>query len=242
VTTPAYRTLIDLIADRTEALLTAAWERPDAAISGCPGWTCHDLVEHIGAVQAFWAEAVGRGASERRPDVDIKPPADGLIAWAADAADALVGALRAAGPEDSAWTWWGEPRTAGAIARHQVQEAAVHAWDAQDAVGRASAIPEVIAVDGVDEFLAIVERVNQPWPAEPATVTLAINGDPNPWMVALGSGDVQVHRDHGPGGVVLSGAASDVVLALYRRRDLDSLTVQGDRDLAGRFIGWSDLG
>lgn len=239
--TPAYGTLIDLIADRSEALLTAAWERPDAAISGCPGWTCLDLVGHIGEVQAFWAEAVERGASEQPPDAHVEPPTDGLIAWAADATDALVGALRAAAPEDGAWTWWGEPRTTGAIARHQVQEAAVHAWDAQEAVGRAVALPEVIAVDGVDEFLAIVERVNRPWPAGAAAVTLAIDEDPDPWRVVLGSGGVQVHRDHGPSGAVLSGVASDVVLALYRRRGLGSLAVRGDRALAERFIGWSDL-
>ena len=34
-----------------------------------------------------------------------------------------------------AWVWWRDDRTVGAIARHQVQEAAVHRWDAQSAVG-----------------------------------------------------------------------------------------------------------
>lgn len=53
------------------------------------------------------------------------------------------------------WTWWGEPQIASAVARHQVQEAEIHRWDAELAVSEPSPIPLEIAVDGVPEFLHV---------------------------------------------------------------------------------------
>jgi len=44
------------------------------------------------------------------------------------------------------------PSTSGAVAWHQVQEAAVHARDAQEAAGHAGPLPAVVAADGVQEF------------------------------------------------------------------------------------------
>ena len=49
-------------------------------------------------------------------------------------------------------SWWPEsaaPLTVVTVARHQVQEAAVHAWDAQSADGKPEPIPAAAAVDAV---------------------------------------------------------------------------------------------
>lgn len=45
----------------------------------------------------------------------------------------MLDAMRAAGPDRGCWTWWGNsqaPETSGAVARHQIQEIAVHTYDA----------------------------------------------------------------------------------------------------------------
>ena len=82
-----------------------------------------------------------------------------LLEWSAEStAAAAGGALRDAGPDAPCWAWWAgsdAPLTAGAVARHQVQEAAVHAYDAQEAIGKPEPLPAAVAVDGVGEFLAV---------------------------------------------------------------------------------------
>ncbi|WUW17318.1 maleylpyruvate isomerase N-terminal domain-containing protein [Streptomyces sp. NBC_01465] len=75
-------------------------------------------------------DAVGAGSSPR--ERAARP------AWSAESTAQLLGALREYGPDRDCWTWWGgsqSPRTSGAVARHQVQEATVHTYDAQTTVG-----------------------------------------------------------------------------------------------------------
>src|SRR5690348_14810622 len=119
------------------ALIADAAAKGDvgAAVPSCPGWTLRSLVLHVGEVQRFWAGAVrARGV---QPDhVDVQPGAD-LAAWFRASTGELTAALRDAGADSPCWTWWGSPATSGAVARHQVQEAAVHRWDAQTALGGA---------------------------------------------------------------------------------------------------------
>jgi hypothetical protein len=66
---------------------------------------------------------------------------EALLAWSADSTEQLLSALREAGPDRGCWTWWGvslSPQTSGAVARHQLQEVAVHTYDAQLTVGARS--------------------------------------------------------------------------------------------------------
>ena len=83
-------------------------------------------------------------------------PHGDLPEWSAESTRLLLAALGEAGPDAACWTWWplsDAPQTAGAVARHQVQEAGVHAYDAQEAIGKPEPIPAAVAVDGVGEFL-----------------------------------------------------------------------------------------
>ena len=113
----------------------------DARVPGCPDWTLRGLAWHLGKVQRFWTTTVRVGA-DIEPGLSEEPsrPTDAiaLAAWMRASTYALVDALRATPPETPAWVWWRDNRTAGAIARHQVQEAAVHRWDAQSAIGPVS--------------------------------------------------------------------------------------------------------
>lgn len=228
------------IADRSAALRTAAAATdPDTAVPDCPDWSVHDLVVHVGQVQLSWAAKVAAGPAGA-PRVDDVPSGD-LLQWSHSATDVLTAALRDVGPDAPCWTWWEEsdaPCTAGAVARHQVQEAALHAYDAQCAGGTAQPIPAGIATDCVDEFLVVSLGSMGPWP-HPATRIGIVATDGGRWTLTLdtvakvGSGSLT------PVDAVITGAASDLILALYSRIPLDRLCLDGDRDAVGRLIGWA---
>ena len=145
----SFEAALSLIDDRSAALRSAAAEAGLAArVPGCPDWSVEDLVAHLGAVQLFWAAAVAAGPASEPPSEDVvgdQEPEGDLLDWAADATARLIETLTEAGPDRMCWTWWEEtavaPNTAGAVARHQVQEAGVHAFDAQQAAGKAQPLP-----------------------------------------------------------------------------------------------------
>jgi uncharacterized protein (TIGR03083 family) len=239
--TLSFDEMLELVAERSAALRSAAAGALDARIPGCPDWTGRDLVAHLGEVQRSWGANVLAGpAAGPAPDVAEVEPTGDLLDWSERSTETLLAALRKVGPAGGTWVWWGEPAVAGAVARHQVQEAMVHAWDADDAVGRAGALPLVAALDGVDEFLETGLSAGGTWPHPPATVGVVATDGAAGWRVALSGAGSRLEPADGTGDAVLRGTATDLVLALYRRRGVDSLSVTGDRELAERLLGWFD--
>lgn len=239
--------LLSLVDDRSAALRSAAAAASslEARVPGCPDWTLTDLIRHLGAVQRFWAVVTGLAdtsappTDEQRGDLD---PRGDLLEWSTESTALLVGALRAAGPDSPAWAWWagsGTPLTAAAVARHQVQEAAVHAYDAQEAAGEPSPLPAAVAVDGVAEFLSVGMASLGKWPHRPARVAFTAIEGPS-WVVDLSPAGVQL--DPAAGGepvTTVHGSASDLVLALYKRIPADAVRVDGDRSVLGEMLSWS---
>lgn len=242
--TLSYDEMLALIAERSAALRSSAAGALDARIPGCPDWTGRDLVAHLGEVQRSWAATVAAGPADK-PVEDVKDaePSGDLLDWSERSTETLLAALRAAGPDRGVWSWWGEPAVAGAVARHQVQEAMVHAWDADEAAGRAGALPQRAALDGVDEFLSTGLSAgvvwDMTWTHPPASVAVvATDGPGGGWRAVMSADGFRLEPGDGTGDAVLRGTASDLVLAFYRRRGVDSLDVTGDRELAARFLGW----
>lgn len=184
--TPPYEELLSLIDDRSAALREAVAAAPDrdARVPGCPDWTLTDLAAHLGAVHRFWAGAVTMADPTGPPgdaEVGDQLPHGDLVAWSAESARLLLSALRAARPDTPVWAWWaasGTPLTAAAVARHQVQEAAVHAFDAQETIGKPEPLPAAVAVDGVAEFLSVGLASSGEWPHRPARIAFAVIGGP----------------------------------------------------------------
>jgi uncharacterized protein (TIGR03083 family) len=191
----------------------------------CPAWDAQALVEHLGEVQYFWATILGQGPE--RPDrIELPdPPSDrtGLLEWFAGGTEALVSAIGRVAPAEPTWTWWGEPATAAAVARHQVQEAAVHRVDSELITGDMTPLPVAVADDGVGEFLQVMLDI----PESVAVPRVALH--------ATDSGSDWPLGDSTPV-VTVSGSASDLVLALYGRINLDVLAVDGDRDEEVRLL------
>ncbi len=220
---------------------------------GCPDWSVADLVAHVGRVQRFWAASVAAGPASLPPTdeaVGDSSPSGDLAAWSARSTALLLEALSAAGPDAQCWTWWaqsGNPATAGAVARHQVQEAAVHARDAQEAAGVPEPLPAGLAVDAVDEFLHVGFGSMDGWPHSPARVALVADEGPA-WTLILdetGASAVRGGPDEGArAGATLSGPAGDLLLSLYRRTSWDdgTLRVTGDAALVRQLVVWPPLG
>jgi uncharacterized protein (TIGR03083 family) len=246
--TPAFEDLLALVQDRSAALRSSVAGSPDldVRVPSCPDWSLRDLVEHLTEVQRFWAAAVVAGPSEKPP---VVAPADdtlpaGLLARSAAATQELIAALRAAGPAVGCWTWWGDsnvPTTSGAVARHQVQEAAVHAFDAQLATGTPRPVPAVVALDGIAEFIGVSHGTAGLWPHEPSRIGLhAAEGES--WLVDLTASGSHVIDGHHETAADLHGSASDLLLTLHGRLPLDSLRSEGDRATLVNLLSWPDLG
>lgn len=163
---------LDAIERHTRGLAEAAAGHLDARIEHCPDWSMADLVWHLTDVHWFWNHIASERPSEEPRGLDRpeRPADDQLVDRLLAGLDTLVGTLGGADQDAACWTW-GLEEDVRFITRHQVQEAAVHHWDALNAVGAAHrwGIRPVDAIDAVEEFLT--ESVgNERWPrpdAEP---------------------------------------------------------------------------
>jgi len=255
--------LLRLIDERSTAFRAAVASAPslDVQVPTCPEWTLFDLVQHLGERRRSWAATVAAGpaaappaksASEGAPAAPLEREA--LLAWSAASTQELLDALREAGPDRGCWTWWDtsqSPQTCGAVARHQLQEIAVHTYDAQLTVGTPQPLPVEVALDGVDEFLSTCCATTDAWPHEPAVVDyhategrswrlwLSVDGArtarlPMPGtMSAAGAGEEPDAVD-----ASLRGTAGELVLALYGRLPVDSLKLDGDRRIFDLLVAW----
>ncbi|MBN0042794.1 maleylpyruvate isomerase family mycothiol-dependent enzyme [Streptomyces actuosus] len=254
--------LLRLIEERSIAFRDAVTAAPslDVQVPTCPEWTLLDLVHHLGEVRRFWAATVAAGPAGAPPpeaggeDTPAAPrEREALSAWLAESTEHLLGALRESGPDRGCWTWWGtsqSPRTAGAVARHQLQEIAVHTYDAHLTLGLPQPLPDEVAFDGIDEFLSTC-CTTSPWPHDPATVGFHAT-DGRSWRLSVSAEGARVTRlpaagtvstaapgeDPGPADASVRGTAGELVLALYGRVPLDSLELDGDRRLFDLLQAW----
>ena len=225
--------------DRFYELAAAA--DPTARVPCCPDWSIADLVWHLGEVHWFWATDVELRATT--PDeIEARKPNrpddfEALVTWGRQQADRLVQVLDATPDDVPVWSWAmaEADHTVGFVRRHQVQEAAVHRWDLEQAVrGEAAPVEASAAADAVDEILAITlpwgVRADKPLSG---TVHLHCTDVDGEWFIAA---DGQVERTHAKGDVAIRGTASDLLLGLYTRVPLAALDVIGDADLARELL------
>ncbi len=223
-----------------EAFLAAcATAGPQAPVPGCPGWTVADLQYHMYEVQYGW----NRVTTERRSGFEglnwPARPADEHLAALLRGEHAGYTAMLASFPSDtSIWTWTGQQDFAWLI-RRMAQEAAVHRVDAQQAAGNTSPIDPTLASDGIDEFLEFF--LNTRHGAVNGSVHIHCTDVAGEWTIREGEGGFVVTREHAKGDCAIRGAASDILLALWRRAPLTNCDVVGDAEVAARFVAASSL-
>jgi uncharacterized protein (TIGR03083 family) len=252
--------LLRLIDERSTAFRAAVAAAPslDAQVPTCPEWTLFDLVKHLGGGDRFWAAIVGAGpadappadATAARAALEVPREREALLAWLAASTQLLLSALREAGPDAGCWAWWSAlqtPRTSGGVARHRVQESAVHTYDAQLAVGAPQPLPAEVALDGVEEFLFTCVATPSAWPHKPTAFDFH-TAEGRSWRLTVDGDGARSTRipaltaatgeDSDAAGASIHGTASELVLYLYDRIPADSLHVDGDAGLLDLLRAW----
>jgi uncharacterized protein (TIGR03083 family) len=147
-----------VIRAQSGALADAAAGNFAAAVEHCPGWSVRDLVWHVYTVHAFWRQIVEQRLQKPEQARDPDQLADDILLDEFRAgAERFLGVLAAADPRAAVWTW-SDQHDVAFVVRHQVQEAAVHRWDAEHARGATSSLEAEPAADAVDEFLHFSAR------------------------------------------------------------------------------------
>ncbi|MGW4804136.1 maleylpyruvate isomerase family mycothiol-dependent enzyme [Kitasatospora sp. NPDC004272] len=241
-----FPTLLGLLDDRSAAFRGVLAVAPDlgAEVPTCPGWTLHELAQHLGRGQLFWAAIVAAGPAETPPPrpVEVAPAErEALVAWFAAATEQLLGALRTAGPGAPCWAWWElaqSPRDTTAAARRRLDETAVHTYDAQLAAGLPAAVPAEVALDSVEEFLLTCCSTTVPWPHAPATLAFRATEGPS-WHLTLSPAGVRATRT-APAApdATLRGSAAELLAVLHGRTPIDDLRPEGDAVLLHQLYDW----
>ena len=243
----AFADLLRLMDERSTAFQAAVAAAPslEVRVPTCPEWTLLDLVQHLVEGRYKWAATVAAGPADD-PATFSAPAAprerEALLAWFAASVRELLDALREAGPDRGCWTWWGDsqsPQTSGAVARHQLQQLAVHTYDAQVTVGAPQPLSSQVALDGVDEFLTTCCAGTEPWPHKPAVVDYhATEG--RAWRLWVSDGRTRATQlPHGtsadeapePADVTAWGTAHELVMFFYGRIPAESLRTEGDQGI-----------
>jgi uncharacterized protein (TIGR03083 family) len=226
------------IAAHSAGLADAATGNLHAPVRSCPGWTVADLVWHVSKVHWFWGTIAAERLSEppgedRQP---ARPQPEQLIAAFLAGADRLVSVLGSAEQSAAVWTWAPTQRDVAFITRHQVQEAAVHHWDAEDAAGRSLSFEAPMAIDSIEEFLTFSTSTvhDHPDVARPdlgGALVLAASDGQASWTIRDGTEPGTVEFERGrtdPALPTVSASASDLLLWLYRRVELPVTATDAD--------------
>lgn len=259
-TTLEFPALLRLIDERSTAFRAAVASAPSLGVQvpTCPEWTLFDLAQHIGEGRRDWAATVAAGPAPAKSAAQGTPAAprerEALLAWLAESTEQLLDALRKAGPDLGCWTWWSDsqsPRTSGAVARHQLQQMAVHTYDAQITVGAPQPLPDEVALDGVEEFLFTCVATTSAWPHKPAAVDFHAS-EGRSWRLSLSADGARTAPLPGPGAlpataavqdpdaadVSARGTASELVLMLHGRIPFDSVELGGEQGILDQLGSW----
>lgn len=231
----------DAIAAHAAATAEVAAGILEAPVEHCHPWRVGDLLRHLVEVHWFWATIVDERLDAppdeaRRP----APPDDSqVVASFLAGAERLVEVLRDSPADAHVWTWAPGHQDIGFVRRHQVQEAAVHHWDAVHAGGGNLELPGPEAADAVDEFLTVsvssdLDPATPPRPSLAGRFALEATDTGTGWTLADGNAEGTVRVVAGTQGSApaVSATASNLLLWLYGRVPV----VTGvDSALLGRF-------
>lgn len=177
-----------------------------APVAACPGWTLHDLADHLGSTHHWAAHAVVAGT----PNGETGPAPSGredLLEWYLGHAARLHDVLAERAADAPAWTF-GAPATVLFWRRRQVHETLMHTWDAEASQGTPQPFEPALAWDGAREVAEVF------YPRQVQLGRIA----PLPGALRLVATDVDGHVVIGEGDPVEVRATSDALLRLLWHR------------------------
>lgn len=230
-------------------------------VPSCPEWVMTDLVLHLGMVHRLVAGVIGErmqqppahgdwswlGLGEewagwlppgRAPRQDPVPA--GLLDWFGAGAAQLAECFRAAEPGEQVWTW-SPDHSVGFWQRMQAIEAAVHRWDAENAVTVAWPLNPALAADAIGQTFEVMAPMRRAVAQAPAgqgeRFAFRRTDGPDTWAVRFDGEAVRLGGDDGgQPDVEISGTASDLALFLWERPVTGQLDVRGDSSLLERYF------
>ena len=225
-------------------LADAAEGNFEAHVDCCPGWTVTDLVWHVRRVHYFWGSMVEGLLDDPDlvPEIERPTGNDHLLADYRAGVSRMADILNNADQTAPLWTW-SHQKDVAFVTRHQVQEAAVHHWDAATAAGQRIQFEPDLAADSVDEFLEHSTPASFP-NVEPLSGSVHLHAidTQGEWVIREDDDrKLSIVRGHEHADVALSATGSDLLLILYRRFGPERAGVHGDRDLLTRFLDRTDL-
>jgi uncharacterized protein (TIGR03083 family) len=142
-----------LAADYGDLRDAAAAVELSVPVPTCPGWTMGDLVFHVAEVYLHKVTVMRTGEwPEQWPPPGTDQEAG--LPLLGRAYGELIAEFSARQPSDATSTWYDPDQTVAFWIRRMAQETVVHRIDAELAAGLpVTAVPDDLAVDGVDEVL-----------------------------------------------------------------------------------------
>jgi len=246
------------------AARTAARAGTAPAVPSCPGWVATDLILHLGMVHRFLVRVIGERWQEEPSSLEEDwawlelpgecaswlPPGhaphdaavpSGLADWFGAGAAQLREQFLAASPGDRVWTW-STDHSVGFWQRMQAIEAAIHRWDAHNAVGPVQPIDSVLAADAVGQTFEVMAPMRRAYaqapPGRGERFLFRRTDGEGTWAVRFDGADVEVGPagPSGPGDIEISGTASDLMLFLWQRIGAERLGVRGEQSLLDRYF------
>ena len=219
----------------------------------CPEWSVGDLVQHVGMVYLHKVVTMRDGHRPQEwptPGLDEEEP----VALLERAYAELVREFGQRRPEEVSETFYEPDQSVGFWVRRMAQETVIHRIDAELAVGMpVAAIPDDLAVDGVDELLKVIVAFDvEKWGDDYIEVlggspgwSYAINTDGVSWLAGTSPGRFSIGG--GPGmtvpsyvrtDVTVSGAPAALLRWAWNREspgEPSGVTIEGDPDAVAEF-------
>jgi uncharacterized protein (TIGR03083 family) len=223
---------------------------PSTPVPTCPGWTLKQLFTHVGRGSRWAAQIIAERRSQPLDPRDVRngrPPddPDAAIDWLNGGPQQVIKAIDQVGSDARVWTGAGM-RPAGWWIRRLLHEVGVHRADAAIAVGADYDPSPDLAADAISEWieLMVVQSARQTTPPVEHGRTLHLHatdaglGPTGEWTILNDDDGVSWTHDHGKGDVALRGTATDLLLAIVRRRPVadGDIEVFGDTEVGNAWL------
>jgi uncharacterized protein (TIGR03083 family) len=226
--------LIDWIDESADRLSRAATEADsDVSIPSCAGWTMSDLIGHVAPFYSGWYCYNLRHPPDEGDVVaaitSARPLPDDLaerIVHLRESCDEFMSLARQVDLDAPVWAFW-TTQPARFWLKRAATELAIHAWDAEAAVGEPHRLDPDRAATSIDESLrglwpGMVELVRHglspdgPTPPETPAGFDATDSDHH-WLVRTRAGEIEVAETGDLPADVASGSGHDLLLYVWGR-------------------------
>jgi uncharacterized protein (TIGR03083 family) len=226
-------------------------------VPSCPGWNLAQLLRHLGGGLRWAAGIVRTRPTGPPPDAhfrDVSAEPDPLLGgWVAEGAEQLAETLTAAGPDAQVWS----PVPGGTrfLARRFAHETLMHRADATLALGRKFTADQTVALDALDEWMALgtLPHVFEVHPEQRELLgpgrTIHLHATdvgkdgPGDWLVDLTGDTIAWRPTPEDAAVAVRGPLTELLLLVYGRRPgTGGLAVRGDGDLLDRWLARTSFG